>query len=269
MNFAQTKALIWIFIQSLPKNYWPFLLLSVFQFTIFSFLSGERSGLENCLNQITPLMFSVLLGVLFFSQGATSGTPGSLTCVPHAEFLLTRPIPSAVAYRTAVTVCFLFMILGPLLSFGLSMRSPDLQLSLYHSKAQKTEAYEKLDVYRSAFPESRIVKLPKSYHDTLVIPHGWNLIQGWQLWIAILCFLALQAMLLVKLPPKIQTMSLTAVSIGFIAPYFYFVENGSGLENLFFLFARHWIVISAVTLLVFISVQLCAKRRVSSLDIVS
>lgn len=269
MTFREEKSLLGVYLGALPTGAWLMggLALSMAGFTCL--LDVEASGIATTLRQFTSLLFSVLMGAMFFSQGAAGAGPGKLSSIPHAEFLLTKPISRRKAYTLGVALCFLFMISAQLMGMGLSFLHPDLELSLSHDKTQKTEAYERLEAYREVFPESKIVKNPRSNHDTLLIPHGQRLVQGWFLWLAILLFLGLQLLPLLEVSPKFRTGMLSFFYVIVVVSLFLYAGKSEALERGFFVFARHWTLISLITLAAFLLVQRYAQKRIAESEISS
>jgi len=229
---------------------------------------GEMSGMGTSL-RVFPIMFYGILGMQFFigSTGSTGAT--SLGMIPAGEFLLVRPVSRRAAYLSRMVFFFLIMLIAPLLRLGLTMAEPNLQMSLYHSKIESTEAADKITLYQKQFPDSSIIRKPKATHDTLVIPFGSMLIELWEFWLVLCLAFALQVVVLVKLPAKIQTgffMGICMSPLLFVSDLFW--KSSTIAENGFFFFAHHWSLIAMLTLGAFVLVQWIALNRIQELEVI-
>lgn len=229
---------------------------------------GELSGLGTSLS-VFPIMFYGILGIQFFIGSTGSTGAASLGMIPAGEFLLVRPVSRRTAYLSRIVFFFLIMLIAPLLRLGLTMTEPDLQMSLYHSKIESTEAADKITLYQEQFPDSSVIRKPKATHDTLVIPFGSMLIKLLEFWLVVCLALALQVVVLVKLPAKIQTGLFMGIGM---SPFFLvsdlFWKSSAMAENGFFFFAHHWSLIALLTLGAFVFVQWIALKRIQELEVI-
>jgi hypothetical protein len=243
------------------------LMIGVFLFRRDPYV-GEMSGIRNTLD-VFPLMFYSILGMQFFigTKSSTGATfPGM---IPAAEFLLVRPVSRRTAYLSRMVFFFFIMLIAPLLGLGLTIAEPDLQVSLYHSKTESTEAADNITLYQKQFPDNFIIHKPKATHDTLVIPFGSMLLKLWEFWLVVCLALALQAVVLVKLPAKIQTGLFMGIGMSpFLLVSDLFWNSSTIAENAFFFFAHHWSLIALFTLGAFILVQRIALKRIQEVEVI-
>jgi len=145
-----------------------------------------------------------------------------------------------------------------------------LRISLYHSKTQSTEGADKLNLYQEQFANGLLIHEPKEGHDAFVIPLGAVLVALWQLWLAILLALALQAATLLTLPSKIQIGLFMAICIApvFMITFRLWGDPTMMLENVFFFFAHHLALIALGTLGGFVLIQRMALQRIQALELI-
>lgn len=264
-------------LQLLPMIVW--LLLAFFLFHVVMFMiimaeftrggGGEVSGINTSLN-LMPIMFCGILGMQIIA--GSTGWAGSVSTwlMPAGEFLLVRPIPRSTAYLSRVFLLLAVMLASPLLKLGLSLSTPDLEMSLFHSKTQSTEAFDRLSFYQNQFPDSLVVRKAKATHDTLVIPHGSLLISLWEFWLVLLIALALQVTTL--LPPfKGQVGILMGVCMSpllFTTVLDFAGKSTPVAENAFFFFVHYCGTIGLASLGAFALIQWIALIRIQDVEVI-
>lgn len=210
---------------------------------------NEVSGFNTSLEPMS-VMVCAILGMQFVAGSAAASSVSAGWLIPSEEFLLTLPLHRSMTYLVRIGIFFIVMLAVPALKVGLSAAEPDLHMSLYHSKSQRTEAFANLPLFQEQFPASVIVHETNATHDTLVIPHGAVLIALWQFWLVLLLALALQAATLPRFSAKVQRgillgICLLPVLLVVFTPY---GEHPARLENAFFLFASRWKDVVVLTL---------------------
>jgi hypothetical protein len=263
--------------QLLPPNGW-FLASIILLFSLalividFQFRHGSSAlGGTSISDRFNGwlLVFCSQFGLLYFGAGAMPWTQ-PFALIPGGEFLLVRPVSRRTAYLARIALYFLIMISGSLLKVGASLPDPDLPLYLSLGKTSTNEVTEHLALYREQFPESSVIHQAGAYHDTLVIPSGAAWTALWELFLTFFFAVALQATMVLALPPKVQMALLIAVSQ---TPLLLIVLNLSGkhtmlMEYAFFFFAHHWIFILLLALGIFVLVQSMALKRIQALEII-
>jgi len=225
-------------LKTIPWFVWMLSFVTIGMAIIFSRTTGELSGFETELGGF-PLFYSAMIGLFFFSEAkdGRSTSTAWLTPVPHGEFLLTRPIPRESAWLMRSSLFFMCVLAGPVLNLCLTQFHPDMHLSLYQSATQHTEAAEKLALYRSVFPASIVIHAPGASHDTLIVPGGYLLVAGWQLFRSVIVALGLQILPLLLIPRKAKD----KILFGWMLLIVFLPEwKAIGVESVFFQFARHW-----------------------------
>jgi hypothetical protein len=265
-------------LQLLPRSIW--LILALFCLNslsggIISFVfrgepwSSEESGIVTSLDAF-PILFCGMLATQFFIGGTGWAGTASVWLMPAGEFLLVRPIPRSAAYLSRIFLFFVIILAAPLLKVSVTVADPNLRMSLYHSKTQSTEAADKLTLYKHQFPNSFIMRAPKTNHDMLVVPFGAVLIALWEFWLATLLALALQTMTLLTLPSKVQIGLLMAISLApmLMITFSPFGERAAVIESTVFFFMHYWCLIALFTLAAFILVQGIALKRTQDLEVI-
>jgi hypothetical protein len=279
--------------QVLPSNVWMFVAIINWSYLGLILLTFDSEGLPflgvgdsfgNCFDNF-PIIICGILGIFFFSVGA--GTTRTIWTLPtgsdpNGEFLLVRPVPRRAVYLSRIVLFFLIMVSGPLLKIGLTILDPDLRLSFIHGTTSNNETADNLNFYRSQFPDSSVIHMPDVYYgklgnpnrlvdtDVLVVPFGVMLIAFWQLWLVIFLALAMQTATVLTLSPKVQGGILVAICQ---APVLMFILDPIGkhpmlMENVFFFFAHHWLLIALFTLGLLVLVQRIALQRIQELEVI-
>ncbi len=229
----------------------------------------EVSGIMSTLDSF-PIMFCGIIAMQFLIRETGWAGTGSPWLMPAGEFLATRPIRRRAAYLSLTSLYFVIILSPCLLNAGLTSVEPDLRVALYHGKTQGTPVADKLTLYQAEFPNGTLTRASKAGHDTLVIPFGAVFVALWQLWLAIFLALALQIATLLTLPSKAQIALFMAICF---APMVILVFHPLGdptamLENVFFIFVHHGILVALLTLGVFVFVQRMALKRIQHLEFI-
>jgi hypothetical protein len=255
-----------------PLRTWALLIVltaqSAFMGWLFNFLGQqEGSGLEHGMGDM-GVMFGFIAMMSFV--GSSFGTSATWAWIlPHAEFLLSRPIQRRPIYVPLLLLCFCILLIGPVLNVIWTMPRPDLLLSLYHGETQSTEAWRNLAIYRQAFPASSIVQLPHREHLTLRIPWGATLQALWYLWQAVLLAMLIEALSLIRMPSSMQRRMVTilaCIPAGVILSWSWLGPH-LDIEKIFFFFAQHLPLIMLATLVGFIGLQWQAWKRFEQVEV--
>ena len=150
------------------------------------------------------------------------------------------------------------------------LAKPNLELSIYHSRIQQKGAEDDLVSYRAQFPGSTLVVAPKSDHGVLTIPYGALLVAVWNLWLAFLLALILQACTLLNLPARLLIGLLMALCVvpSTLLVLFHFRSDVQRMsEDAFLFFALHGFFVVLLTFAAFLFVQRLVLKRIQDLDI--
>ena len=253
---------------------WALWVLTVAYLGVLSLsLFDSSSGLEPALHGwFLPVIFTACLGFSLFVGTPQTGDGNIRPSLSHAEFLLSRPVTRRRFYF-ACALPFLLIIFLPLLALiVLATRHPDMDLSLYHSAKQSTEAFDKLAFYRDQFPDSAILSDTHGQREFLRIPNGLLFKSAWELWLITLAALGTQVVFLAP-PPSRHSKWVTCVLLSpFLIPLIFllfpdFSKHFSITESLFLFFHRHWESIGLATLALLVLVQLFAWKRAKEIEV--
>jgi hypothetical protein len=230
---------------------------------------GDVTGLITTLNTM-PLMFCGLLGMQFLIRDTGWSGTASNWLMPAGEFLLTRPVQRRTAYLSRMALFFIVILLPCFLNVGVTMVKPDLRISLSNSKSQNVEVASKLTRYQEQFANSALIHPSKAGNDTLLIPRGAVLIALWQLWLATLLALGLQAATLLTLPSKTQIGLFMVLCFAplLITTFPLLGDPTPFLEHVFFFFVHHGVLVFLSTIGGLALVQWLALNRVEELEVI-
>jgi hypothetical protein len=262
-NFAP---LLYFNLKTIPPAIWLFCMITIVMAVFFNDTTGEHSGFETALTGHMGTMYSLLLGVFFFSEGKTGGARSSLTPIPHGEFLFARPVSRRSAWLARACLYFTAVFAAPVIFLCVALFHPDFKLSLYQEATRHTEAAGKLALYQAAFPDSAVVHEHGSSHDTLVIPRGWLFLAGWQLLVTILLALGLQILTFLssKTQLKIFIFYIGTILIVILGSW----KAMDYIEPIFFQFSRHWRLVALGALAVICLVQWFACKRAGEMEVI-
>ena len=174
-------------------------------------------------------------------------TKGTGYGLPHAEFILSRPVTRRQVQRY-YTAFYLLLVLAPLLvSLGLSLLSPNLWLALHQGAAGPTEALDKLSYYQAQFPQWTILRDQSGNPNELLVPNGRLLAVAWIFVLATLA--ALQTIIICqsrpgwwkKLGAGMLGMEVATFGLFLVCTLFVDLRGADDiLENTFFFFSLHW-----------------------------
>jgi hypothetical protein len=256
-----------------PLRTWALLIVlttqSVFMGWLFNFLlwQQESSGLEPSMGYM-GVMFSVIM-MISFVGGSIGASTSWAWILPHAEFLLSRPVRRRPVFLPLLLLCFCILLVCPVLNIFWTLPHPDLLLSLYHGGTQSTEASRDLAIYRHAFPASSVVQLPRQNHLTLRIPWGATLEALWSLWQTVLLGMIIEGATLLQMPSFTQRRLVTVLACipaGIILAWRW-IGPHLAIEKIFFFFAQHLALIVLATLVGFIWLQWQVWNRIEQVEV--
>jgi hypothetical protein len=237
-SFGSTR-LIWLYLG----------ILGLFCITHVFDLNDVR-GLGRALSFSVVMLYIFIIGTLFLGLGKKEGAR-----LPHAEFLLSRPVMRRQIQQYYAVFYFLLVLAPLLISLGVSLFNPDLYLSLHKNVAGPTEALDKLAYYQAQFPQSEVLDDESGNPKELMIPDGSVLVVTWMFVSATL--VALEVIIMFQSRPGwwrrlgIGPVTFAVLLCTFLAPF----PRTNGIpEKIFFFFSHHWewFALGTVALAVFV-----------------
>jgi hypothetical protein len=243
---------------------WGYLAINTALVLFMNLLHMESSGLDAILqNSWTTIYLAMMVGLLFYNESKPGARPTSMVPLPYGEFLLTRPFTRRSAWTARACVCYAVILAVPLLNLCLSFLKPDMRFFLFSNHNTTSEAAQKLPQYLAAFPGSAVIEGPKHGENTLVAPWGYIMLATAQFLFAAIATLALQLFALAQLPSKLKVGLFVGSAIAVLLAF----QWTSIVEPCFFIFTRHWLIITPAVLASIIAAQWLAAKSASNLEI--
>jgi hypothetical protein len=194
----------------------------------------------------------------FLSSNQSTWTSGT-------EFLLTRAVDRSILYRSRAMLLYLMVLIFPLISILVALRSPDLIVTELSAKVQP----ECLSNLPGSTLLSEIYGLPPT---RIFIPQGSVLIALWHFWLSLVAIIMFQALLLILSSMRWKRFIFFALLGAFFFGSFqsdsYFDEIGSTTlyERLFFAFIANQALFWVATVCLILPKQLWFERHFARLE---
>lgn len=231
---------------------------------------GTTSGLDITMLTSPGMLFGLIAGLTFLWSSQTNMGWALPNNMPHAEFLLTRPVVRRRLCVVCLSIFYVIVLTPSVLALAVTAFRPDLRLSLYKSATQSTEAADRQTVYEKGFPFTYVE--PGKNRLVLVAPHGLLYAKAWQLATVTLAAILLQWLLFRRQQERrFAKYAPIAILWFFLLPVFAFVFRRDlatrMFESFFFFFVQNFWLCLIVLLAGFVSMQVWTLRRARDLEV--
>ena len=262
---------------SLPRFYFrtisPLLWLYLFPALIFvipwiSWIGdGSTSGLDIAVLTSPGNLFGLIAGLTFLWSSQTNMGWALPNNMPHAEFLLTRPVLRRRMCVVCLSIFYVIVLAPSVLALGATAFKPDMRLSLYK---RDTQSADRQAIYEKGFPHTYVE--PGKNRSTLVAPYGQLYAKAWQLASVTAAALLLQWLLFRRKQERRFTKYIPILLMWlFLLPVFAFVFRRDlaiiVFESVFFFFVQNFWLCLIALLAAFVSMQVWTLRRARDLEV--
>jgi len=212
------------------------------------------------LLNVQNLFLVGIVGVWAIAPDMAQASGGSnLTAISGTEFLLTRAVDRVILYRVRAIYLYVVVLLIPLITLFVSLKSPGLVLGEDSKPIQ--------DSLMQALPGSSLRPNPDGGSPLLFVPNGSVWIEAWHLWLFIFATMSVQVLIFILARLPYRRFLFYVLYMGFIfVPMIYDIRSigkdaPSREESLFFYFASHPALFGLITVAAVIAVQFWCEWR--------
>lgn len=231
---------------------------------------GSSSRLDITLLTSPGNLFGLIAGLTFLWSSQTNMGWALPNNMPHAEFLLTRPVVRRRMCVVCLSIFYVIVLAPSVLAVAATAFKPDMRLSLYKSDTQSTEAADRQAAYEKGFPHTYVE--PGKNRSTLVAPYGQLYAKVWQFASVTAAALLLQWLLFRrKQERKFAKYIPILIMWLFLLPTLAFVFRRDLVmpvfESVFFFFVQNFWLCLIALLVAFVSMQVWTLRRARDLEV--